>query len=118
MNILLIVNESPWGSTLANTALRFLRAALADGSRVRAVYFRDDGVYNAIGGEADAGALDLAGEWAAVAGEHGVDLMVCSAAAARRFPDAAEDVCGRGFRIAGLVELLEEMDHCERVVTF
>ena len=115
MNILLIVNESPWGSTLANTALRFARAALEEGMNLRGVYFRGDGVYNALQGRAtDSGAQDLSAAWSAIAGEHGVALMLCSAAATRRLPAAVPGP----YREAGLAELFEMMSLSDRVVAF
>ena len=57
MKILVIVNESPWGSSLASTALRFVHAACAAGHEVPAVFFHNDGVYNALEGEVSDGGL-------------------------------------------------------------
>ena len=47
LEILLIVNESPWASSLAGTAQRIFQAAQASGHKVTAVFFHQDGVYNA-----------------------------------------------------------------------
>lgn len=119
MNILLIVNASPWGSTLASTALRFARAALASGDGVPAVYFQGDGVYNALPGRVtDPGASNLAEGWAALAREHGVDLMLCSSAAARRWNREVAEAASGTFREAGLAELVGAMEDCPRVVSF
>ncbi|WP_150865063.1 DsrE family protein [Marinihelvus fidelis] len=117
--MLLIVNASPWGSTLAHTAMRFARAALAAGAPLAAVYFQGDGVYNAWSGRArDAGAADLAAEWASLARQHDVDLLLCSAAAARRWDDAVEAAVPGPFRPAGLAEVVERMGESARVVSF
>ncbi len=119
MNILLIVNASPWGSTLANTALRFARAALAAGTPVPAVYFQGDGVYNALPGRVtDAGATDLADGWAALAEDHDVDLLLCSSAAARRWSAKMAELVPAEFREAGLAELVGRLEDCPRVVSF
>ncbi len=119
MNILLIVNESPWGSTLANAALRFLRAAPAAGHRISMVYFRGEGVYNALGGRVtDAGAVDLSAEWVRLGREQGADLLLCSSAAGRRLSRQAMDSVDAAYREAGLAELLSAALRCDRVVTF
>lgn len=119
MNILLIVNESPWGSSLANTAARFAAAVLADGHQISAVYFHGDGVYNALPGrETDAGAIDLAAEWGRLADRHGVELLLCSAAAARRLPRRVTEFLPAPFRDAGLAEMLDWAWRCDRVVSF
>lgn len=114
MKVLIIVNESPWGSTLSATALRMVRALLDGGAEVEAVFFRGDGVYNALSGRAcDAGTPDLADTWAAMADSRGIPMLLCSSAASRRLDSAP----GPGFREAGLSEVLERMAACDRVVS-
>ena len=96
-------------------AIRLARATVLDGHQIDAVFFRGDGVYNALQGRAtDAGTPDLALEWAALSGESGFPLLLCSAAASRRL----DSVPAGGFREAGLAEVLERMASCDRVVTF
>lgn len=119
MKFLLVVNESPWGSTLALAALRFARAVVAEGFEVGAVYFRDDGVYNALPGRStDAGTEDLARGWAALARDRQTPLLICSAAAGRRLPGDALEAAPAPFRPAGLVEMVGLMERCDRVVSF
>ncbi len=115
MKVLVIVNASPWGGTLAASALRVARALSAAGQGIDAVFFRGDGVYNASpgrGGDADTPAL--AGAWADLAGRDGFPLLLCSSAALRRLDSAP----ATGFREAGLAEVLERMAACDRVVSF
>lgn len=115
MKILVIVNESPWGATLPAAALRMARAIRSDGHEIDSVFFRGDGVYNAVRGRGtDAGTPDLAREWAALSDDAGIPLLLCSAAASRRL-DCAPD---GGFREAGIAEVLERMVDCDRVVSF
>jgi len=115
VNITVIVNEAPWASGLATAALRLVRAALDDGIRVAAVYFRDEGVYHAVAGAAaDAGAPDLRNEWLNLARTHGFPLLLCSSALQRRLRRTA----GEAFREAGLAEALELITASDRVVTF
>jgi len=119
VKILLIVNTSPWASTRGQCALRFAGAAVRAGLTLAAVYFRDDGVYTALPSAAtDAGSLDLCEAWQALGEDSGIDLMLCSAALARRLPEGALTGMGSRFRPAGLVELVTVMQACDRVVTF
>ena len=115
MKILVIVNDSPWGSALPATALRLTRTVLAAGKTVEAVFFRGDGVYNAIPGRGrDAGTPDLAREWAVLSASGDFPLLVCSAAASRRLDSEP----GHGFREAGLAEVFERLTVCDRLVAF
>lgn len=135
MKVLIIVNSSPWGGSLGATGLRLARAMLQpkpqlgpqhgpqhgpqqDGAsrlHVAAVYFREEGVYQAVAGRvSDSGTPDLRDAWLELARQHGLPLLLCSAAAQRRL-----EACPRGgFREAGLAEVLDLMDSCDRMVTF
>lgn len=113
VRILVIVNSSPWGGTLGVTALRLVRALLGRGDQVAAVYFREEGVYQAQDGRSnDAGTPAMAGSWRGLAQHHGLALLLCSSAAQRRLAAPPD-----GFREAGLAEVLEIMNSCDRVVT-
>ena len=115
MKVLVIVNESPWGATLPVAALRLVRAMTSDGCTIDAVYFRGDGVYNAQAGRAtDAGTPDLARTWAELSRKSDFPLLLCTSAATRRFDFVPEG----GFREAGLAEIFERMQACDRVVSF
>jgi len=115
VKVLVIVNESPWGGSLAVTALRLARAMPGQGLDVAAVYFRNEGVYQALVGRArDSGTPCLRDGWLGLSRQHGVPLLLCSSAAQRRLPVAPTD----GFREAGLAEVLELMRACDRVVSF
>jgi tRNA 2-thiouridine synthesizing protein D len=113
VKVLVIVNESPWGGTLAATALRLARSLLDGGHSIDAVFFRGDGVYNLLPGQGE-DAFDLAAGWNSLASASEFPLLLCSSASARRL-DREPD--GR-FRPAGLAEVLERMSGCDRVVTF
>jgi sulfur relay protein TusD/DsrE len=115
VNITVLVNEAPWASGAATTALRMVRAALENGVGVAAVYFRDEGVYHALPTEAaDAGAPDLHGEWLALSRRAGFPLLLCTSAVQRRLSGKVQD----GFRTAGLAEALQLMATSDRLVTF
>jgi tRNA 2-thiouridine synthesizing protein D len=114
VKILIIVNESPWGSSLGVTALRLARAMLAGKAQITAVFFRGDGVYHTQPGRITDGQTPaLNEEWQSL-GTAGIPLLVCSSAAQRRMPEAPAGT----YREAGLVELMEIMASSDRVVTF
>jgi tRNA 2-thiouridine synthesizing protein D len=115
VKILVIVNASPWGGSLAVTALRLARAMLDQGLSIAAVYFRGEGVYQALAGRAqDQGTPCLRDAWLELWRQQHVPLLLCSSAAQRRLEAAATE----GFREAGLAEVLELMRSCDRVVSF
>lgn len=115
MKILLIVNYSPWGSTLGITALRFARAAIAEDMHVSAVFFREDGVFHALSARStDAGTPATIEAWTEFRKNTGARLLVCSSSSQRRLEVAPADP----FREAGLAELMELMAASDRVVTF
>jgi len=114
VKILLIVNESPWGSSLGVTALRLARALLAAGEQLAAVFFREEGVYHALPGRSvDAGTPGMTEAWLELGGINEVPLLLCSSASQRRLAEPPQ----QGFREAGLAEVLELMSSCDRVVT-
>lgn len=116
MKCLVIVNESPWQTGLSACALRFARAAPQAGLQVLAVFFREDGVYNALPNTlADSGTPDLAQAWKEFAAGHASRLLLCSASSLRRLPSGSHDPA---FEITGLADMLELTQQADRVVTF
>lgn len=115
MKFLVIVNESPWGSDLALAAWRFVAAAVESRHEVPAVFFREDGVYNALAGEnSDAGTPELADAWQQLARGGSSRLLLCSSSWARRMKSSRP----ANFEVAGLTEMMELMLASDRVVTF
>jgi tRNA 2-thiouridine synthesizing protein D len=124
----ILVNEGPYQHQAADSAYQFTRAALEKGHEVMRVFFYHDGVNN--GTRLTTPPQDdrhIQKRWSALAEEHGVDLVVCVAAAQRRgIVDADEarrngkdaDNIAPGFRISGLGQLIEAAIECDRMVTF
>ncbi len=115
------VNASPYASEAAELAYRFTVAALAKGHRVQRVFFYGDGVYHALGFAAPpADESNQVVRWTSLADTHGVDLVICSAAAQRRgvLTPEAEASLAPGFRIAGLALLVESMLETDRLLVF
>jgi tRNA 2-thiouridine synthesizing protein D len=112
---MVIVNDSPLGSSLGVTALRLARAMAEGGAELAAIYFREEGVYHALPvAAADAGTPRLHAAWQGLSRERAVPLLLCSSAAQRRL----ETRPSGEFREAGLAEVLELMSGCDRVVAF
>lgn len=115
MNILFVINSSPWGSTLGVTALRIARAARDEGMTVSAVFFREEGVFQTRPGRAnEAGTPELSKAWTEFARSSGAQLLVCRSSGQRNLPDLPTGA----FRESGLAEMMELMAVSDRVVSW
>ena len=115
LKLLIIVTESPWGSGLALAAYRLAAAAARSGTVECAVFFREDGIYNALPGEVtDAGTVDLARSWADLAGGEGIRLLLCRSSSQRRLASRP----AAPFEESGLTEMVKLLLTSDRVVTF
>ncbi len=128
MKYTIMVNEGPYQHQSADSALKFIHAALDKGHEIFRVFFYHDGVNN--GTRLAVPPKDdrlLQKEWSTLADEHGIDLVLCIAAAQRRgLMDADEakrqgldaDNIAPGFRISGLGQLIEGGIQADRTITF
>ncbi|GAB3276195.1 sulfurtransferase complex subunit TusD [Parahaliea aestuarii] len=126
MNYALLVLAPPGSASRA--ALGFARAACARGHQLERVFFLDRGVENGMGtAVAPQGERDLPAQWAQLASEQGVELVLCISSAIRRgLLDATEaqrhekvgPTVAPGFTIGGLGLLVETCTDCERLLTF
>lgn len=128
MKYTLMVNEGPYQRQSSDTALHFARAALAKGHEVIRVFFYHDGVNN--GTRLSIPPRDdrqVQQAWSDLAKQHGLDLVICIAAAQRRgITDAKEakrqgldtDNLLDGFRISGLGQLIEGSVEADRTLVF
>ena len=124
----IVVNEGPYTHQAADSAYHFIVAALAKGHEIFRVFFYNDGVNNATRlGVPPQDDRNLPEQWSALAAEHGLDLVVCVAAAQRRgLLDADEakrhgksaDNIAPGFRISGLGQLIEAGIESDRLIVF
>lgn len=123
----LMVLASPTTAQAARTAYEFARAAIIGGHSVQRVFFFHQGV--------DAGnsqlvpapdTPSLTAQWAALAAENNIDLVVCVTSAVRRgVLDAGEakrhdrtESLHAGFEISGLGQWVEACLLADRVVSF
>ena len=124
----IMVTSGPYQHQASDSAYHFARAALARGHEVSRVFFYHDGVNN--GTRLTTPPQDernVVERWSALSEEHGLDLVVCVAAAQRRgIVDGDEakrhgkdaDNIAPGFRISGLGQLIEAAIESDRLVTF
>ena len=123
-----VISEGPYTHQAADTAYHFVKSAIAKGHEVPRVFFYHDGVY--VSTRLSVPPQDernIQKIWTELAKEHGIDLVVCIAAAQRRgILDENEakrqgkdaDNIAEGFRISGLGQLIEMGIQTDRLVTF
>jgi tRNA 2-thiouridine synthesizing protein D len=128
MKYTILVNEGPYQHQASDSAIQFIRAALEKGHEIFRVFFYHDGVNNGTRltvPPADDRQLQKA--WTELAEKHGLDLVICIAAAQRRgIMDADEakrqgldaNNIAPGFRISGLGQLVEGGIQADRLVVF
>lgn len=124
----IVVNEGPYTHEASDTAYQFSKAALEKGHEVLRVFFYHDGVNN--GTRLTTPSQDdrhITNRWSELAEQHGLDLVVCIAAAQRRGivdPDEAKrqgkdaNNIASGFRISGLGQLIEVGIQADRLMVF
>ena len=128
MKLAVMVNEGPYQHQSADSAYQFTKAALDKGHEITRVFFYHDGVNTGTRfGVPPQDDRNITLQWSELAKEHGLDLVVCVAAAQRRgILDADEarrhgksgDNIADGFRISGLGQLIEAGIQSDRLVVF
>jgi tRNA 2-thiouridine synthesizing protein D len=128
MKFSIAVHEGPYTHEAADSAYNFVNTALEKGHEIFRVFFYHDGVNN--GTRYTTPPQDdrnIVSRWSELAEKHGIDLVVCVAAAQRRGivdPDEAKrngkdgDNIAPGFRISGLGQLIEACIQSDRHLTF
>ncbi len=113
----ILVNEGPYQHQASDSAYQFCAAAIAKGHSIQRVFFYHDGVNNSTRlTEPPQDDRHIVQRWSRLAEQHGVDLVVCVAAALRR--GIKDENLAAGFRISGLGQLVEVGIQADRVVTF
>ena len=128
MKFAVMVNEGPYQHQSADSAYQFTKAALDKGHEITRVFFYHDGVNNGTRfGVPPQDDRNITQQWSELSKKHGLDLVVCVAAAQRRgILDADEarrhgksgDNIADGFRISGLGQLIEAGIQSDRLVVF
>ena len=124
----ILVNEGPYTHQASDTAYHFTKAALEKGHEIVRVFFYHDGVNN--GTRLTTPPQDdrhITNRWSELAEKHGLDMVVCVAAAQRRGIVDADEAkrhgkdahnIAPGFRISGLGQLIEAGILADRLVAF
>lgn len=128
MKFAIQINSSPYQSQGADTAYRFVHAALEQGHEVIRIFFYHDGIYNALPcSSPPADEWQFRQCWAELARKHEIDLVVCVSAAQRRgllsqqetsSPEKHAFELSGGFRISGLGQWVEAALIADRLITF
>ena len=117
MKFALMVSEGPYTHQASDSAYQFAAAAIRRGHEVMRVFFYHDGVNNSTRlTEPPQDDRNIVVRWSKLAQEHGVDLVVCVAAALRR--GIKDENLAPGFRISGLGQLVETGIQTDRLVVF
>ena len=117
MKLGILVNEGPYTHQASDSAYQFALAALGKGHQIYRVFFYHDGVNNATRlTEPPQDDRHIVNRWSKLAAEHGIDLVVCVAAALRR--GIKDEILAKGFRISGLGQLVETGIQADRLVVF
>jgi len=124
----ILVNEGPYQHQASDTAYQFAKAALEKGHEIFRVFFYHDGVNNGTRfGVPPQDDRNITVRWTEMAEQHGVDMVICIAAAQRRgLLDEGEarrqgkdgHNIAPGFRISGLGQLIEAGIQSDRLVVF
>ena len=128
MKLGIMINEGPYTHQASDSAYHFTKAALAKGHEIFRVFFYHDGVNNGTAlTTPPQDDRNVVKRWSDLAAEHGLDLVVCVAAAQRRgivdadeqkrHGKAAQNIAP-GFRISGLGQLVEAGIQADRLVVF
>ncbi len=128
MKFAIQVNEGPYNHEASVSALNFTKAALEAGHEIFRVFFYHDGVNNGTRFTSPPqDDINIAGSWSELADQHGIDLVICVAAAQRRgiVDEGEQERQGKdgnniasGFRISGLGQLVEAGIQSERLIVF
>jgi tRNA 2-thiouridine synthesizing protein D len=128
MKYSLAIYGAPYSSQAPQTALLFAQALLDAGHSIARVFFYMDGVHNATGiSSPPQNEQNIPADWAALISQHGIDAVVCIAAALRRgVIDKAESEryekpahnLSEPFGLSGLGQLVEAGIDSDRLITF
>ncbi|WP_110599745.1 sulfurtransferase complex subunit TusD [Salinicola lusitanus] len=128
LNYALLLHAAPYSHQAALSALRFADTVVANGHRMKTVFFYHDGVHNASALMAPPqDEVHLADGWKRLHREHGTELLVCVAAGLRRGLLDVGEASRHGamshsleapFELTGVGQLVDAMLTSDRMITF
>lgn len=117
MKFAILVLEGPYQHQSADSAYNFVQAAMKKGHEITGIFFYHDGVNNATSlAEPPTDDRHIPNRWSELGEKHGVDIIVCIAAAKRR--GIRDENLIKGTKISGLGQLTEMGINSDRLVTF
>ena len=124
----ILVNEGPYTHQASDSAYHFAEAALRNGHEIVRIFFYHDGVNN--GNRLSVPPQDdrnITERWSALGEQHGLDMILCVAAAQRRglLDEDEAKRAGKegsnmapGFAISGLGQLIDAGIQADRLIVF
>lgn len=117
MKLGILITEGAYQREAGDSAYQFAKAAIAKGHEIPRVFFYQDGVLNSTKlMDPQADDRHIQKRWSELGTEHGIEFIVCVAAAKRR--GIVDEVVAEGFTIGGLGMLTELAIEADRLVTF
>ncbi|XKM13385.1 sulfurtransferase complex subunit TusD [Orbaceae bacterium ac157xtp] len=116
----IVVTGSAYGTQSAFCAYQFCQALIEAKQKIEAIFFYQDGVYNANSFTSPANdEFNLVDAWQRFASLHKIPLTVCISAAQRRgVVSDLDNNLATGFELTGLGELTEKIATSDRVIQF
>ncbi|OGG95406.1 MAG: sulfurtransferase TusD [Candidatus Lambdaproteobacteria bacterium RIFOXYD2_FULL_50_16] len=112
----ILLKEGPYNHQAADTAYQFVKAAMARGHEVEAVFLYNDGVYNVTNlASPPQDDRNIVQRWSEL-GDQGVEILSCIAASKRR--GIADEVLSRNASITGLGVLTDIAIRVDRLMIF
>ena len=128
MKFSLLVLASPYSQQGGLSALKFAQSCLKDGHEIYRVFFYHEGIQNGSFLQTpQQDEINLHAEWASLAEQHSLDLVICIAAAlkrgllnegeAKRYNKSHHNIAAP-FEISGLGQLLDAQINSDQLITF
>jgi tRNA 2-thiouridine synthesizing protein D len=124
----LAIYAAPHSSQASYSAYRFALALLENGHSLYRVFFYHDAIHTASSlATPQQDEINFTAQWQAIAKTHGIDLVVCIAAALKRgLLNQHESIryekpthnLAEGFEISGLGQLVDAAVVSDRLITF
>lgn len=128
MKISLLVLSEPYSSQSSLSALQYAKAALEANHSIERVFFYHNGVHTGSSLQTpQQDEINLHSEWAQLAENSNIDLVICIAAALKRGNlnleesnryDKAQFNVQAPFELSGLGQLLDAQLNTDRMITF
>ncbi|CAL4325188.1 sulfurtransferase complex subunit TusD [Buchnera aphidicola] len=123
MKYMLVITGPIYGNQNAITGLLFARNLFSSGNNISSIFFYCNGVTNAnINYSPDYNEFNLLQAWIDLHKKFRVKLKICTSAALRRGVISNKkknmNQISIHFQFIGLIEIVQEMKNCDRIIQF